>query len=121
MLEFKNKKYNNLTPKGYEVLSETALHIIFENEQSVYFDINCVLIEGKKYETINEFVIALNIKVVKKTIEQLNEEKRLELQKYDSWLMRKLRTGEEVPNEIKEATDFIDLKYEKLKQDVNKI
>lgn len=72
MIEFINKKYNNLTPKSYEVLNNTALHIIFDNEQTIYFNINEVLIDGEKYDTIESFVNALNIEDIKgfKTLDE---------------------------------------------------
>ena len=54
----------------------------------------------------------------KYTIGQLNAMKSEELAQYDCWIMRKIRTGEEVPEEVKNITDAIDEKYEDLKANV---
>lgn len=54
----------------------------------------------------------------KYTIGQLNAMKSEELAQYDCWIIRKIRTGEEVPEEVKNITDAIDKKYEDLKKNL---
>ena len=54
----------------------------------------------------------------KYTIGQLTAMKSEELAQYDCWIIRKMRTGEEVPEEVKNITDAIDLKYEELKKNL---
>lgn len=65
MQEFKYNKWNGLTPKNYEVLSEKTLHVIFENNQTIFFNINEVLVNGNKHDTIESFANELNIKDIK--------------------------------------------------------
>ena len=49
------------------------------------------------------------------TLEVLSKLKAEELRQYDDWFIRKVRTGLEVPKEVIDACNEIDVRYNELK------
>lgn len=52
------------------------------------------------------------------TLEVLSKLKAEELRQYDDWFIRKVRTGLEVPKEVIDACNEIDVRYNELKNKV---
>lgn len=52
------------------------------------------------------------------TLETLSKLKAEELRQYDDWFIRKVRTGLEVPKEVIDACNEIDVRYNELKANV---